>query len=76
MSIIHKTAMKGHKSVDTTMIAMARCMASFICYMRARKSDSIISEYTLRTPIMEIAQTYQWTHQAEFRLTKNYFTKI
>jgi len=53
------------------MIAMARCMASFVCYMRARKSDSIISEYSLRTPIMEIAQTYQWNHQAEFRLTKN-----
>lgn len=71
MSIIHKNSIKGHKSVDTTMIAMARCMASFVCYMRARKSDSIISEYSLRTPIMEIAQTYQWNHQAEFRLTKN-----
>lgn len=75
MSIIHKNSIKGHKSVDTTMIAMARCIASFVCYMRARKSDSIISEYSLRTPIMEIAQTYQWNHQAEFRLTKNSSSK-
>lgn len=68
MSIIHKSAIKGFKSVDTYMIAMARCIATYLCYLHARKGKTIFYEHLLRVPIIEIAQSYKWDYKAEYVL--------
>ena len=71
MSIVHKSAVKGFKSVDLNMIAMARCIASYLCYLHARKGTTIFYEYLLRIPIVEIAQSYKWDYKAEYPLKDN-----
>ena len=68
MKIRYHTALKGFKPVDMTVISMARGLSAYLCYLYARRSKTIFSEYLLRVPFIEIAQAYQWDFESEFKL--------
>ena len=68
MAIRHLSSLKGNKSVDITVISMARCLAAYLCYLYSRKSKTIFSEHLLRIPFIEVSQAYKWDYECEFRL--------
>ncbi len=68
MEIKHHSDRKGFKSVDLTMIALARGYATYLCYMSLRKSETAFYEHLLRSPFIELAQARQWEYECEFNL--------
>jgi hypothetical protein len=66
--IQYETPLKAHKSIDLTMIKLARRITYSLGYLHAKTHGTTFLELIIRTPFMEIAQARKWECEYEFRL--------